>query len=267
MFYNDTAYLTKRQSSAMPAFTTFAFNATYGTNPRTSPDRWGKNDINVLDFLVGGAFTDVSIQAAIDTAFKLDISRVRIPYLPGKLWTLNNPIFQDPPGNLRGGLTQKQLLAGETAFPTNNGPFISVEADWRTRFTVNFNTAPAWWVGTGHGGAAGNRVIGVNLTNSTGAGVNARTLPTNCTGFASASGGSVGALFEACSANNFYSGWRTGQNDKSGSLAEGNKWLLCTTTNCYNGVWLGGGQGLVNTILHCNIGATRYYGAPGLIIL
>lgn len=244
-------------------FPSFAFNATHGTNPRTDPDRWGANEINALDF--GNTFDDVQIQAAIDAAFNLDISRVRIPYIRGGLWTLNNPVFQDPPGNLRGSLTKAQLLAGQTAAPTNHGPYISVEADWRTRFTANFNTAPAWWIGTGSGDAAGHHTKGVNITNSTGAGLRPKTLPINCTGFAISSGGSVGAVFEACSANNFYSGWTTGQNGAvaGDSLAEGNKWLYCATSNCYNGIWWQNLQALVNTIFHCNIGASRNFRSQG----
>jgi len=226
---------------------------------RTDPDRWGKNDINVLE--MGAGTTDVAIQGAIDAAFNRDVTRVRIPYLSGSFWTINNPIFQDPPGNLRGNLSPTQLRTGQTAATTQHGPYISVEADWRTRFDVSFDTAPAWWVGTGSGGAAGHHVKGVNLTNLVPA-RNARQHPSNCTGFAIASEGSVGTVFEACSALNFYAGFRTGQNSHNGSLAEGNKFLYCTS-NCYIGFWFDSGQGLVNTIFHCNTASTRNFRSSG----
>ena len=245
---------------ATTPFSSSAFKATNGLVDRTDPDRWGKDQINVLDY--GSTYDDVTIQAAIDAAFNLDISRVRIPYHPGALWTLNNPVFQDPPGNLRGSLTSAQLLAGQTASTTNHGPYISVEADWRTRFTSTFNTAPAWWVGTGGAGAAGHHVKGISLINSTGVSVNGKALPTNCTGFAIASEGSVGAVFEGCSAQNFYAGFRTAQNDMNGSLGEGNKFLYCTTGS-YIGFWFYGGSGLVNTLFHCNVGAIRNFVSAG----
>jgi hypothetical protein len=224
--------------------------------------------VDVTDFLGVGGYTDLSIQAAIDFAFNNDISRVRIPYRPSNAWTINNPIFQDPPGNLRGSLTVGQLLAGQTATPTIFGPNISVEADHRTRFTVTFQTAPAWWVGPGsNNDASGQRVSGVNLTNnSVSLGIFApRLLPSNCVGFsiATGSGGAVGTTFVDCSATAFFCGFQTGTNNFSGALAEGNKWFYCSTNGCYLGIQWGNSQSLVNSVFHCNIGAIRPFSSKG----
>jgi hypothetical protein len=247
-------------------FTDFAYRITGGTVSRTEPDRWGKNDINALE--MGAGTTGDAIQAAIDAAYNRDIARVRIPYVSNSRWTISNPIFQDVPGNLRQNLTKAQLLSGQVAPVTSAGPCISVEADWGTRFYVTFNTAPAWWIGSGSGGAAGNHVSGVNLTNGVRV-ENPRQHPENCTGFAIASEGGAGTIFEACSASSFYSGFRTGQNNPNGSLAESNKFLYCTVSGCYNGIWFYSGQGLVNLVFGCNIGATRAFrslGADYLVI-
>jgi hypothetical protein len=221
--------------------------------------------VTVADFLGVGGLTDLSIQAAIDFAFNNDISRVIIPYIPSGRWTINNPIFQDPPGNLRGSLTQAQLLTGMTATPTIFGPYISVEADYRTRFYVTFQTAPAWWIGPGGAGAAGHRIAGVNLTNSSvDLGIfYPRQLATLCEGFAIHTGGGIGTTFVDCSAHNFYAGWVTGPDDTNGSLAEGNKWYNCTADGCYIGIWLYNGQGLVNTLHHCNIDGVRAFSSKG----
>src|SRR5215470_12225679 len=99
-------------------FSVFAFKATGGNVARTAADRAGQHDLNVVEIGSLGVGNDGAvIQAAIDAAFERDISRVRIPYLPGHRYTLSHPIFQDALGNLRGNLTPAQLLNGEIAMP------------------------------------------------------------------------------------------------------------------------------------------------------
>src|SRR5215470_7091684 len=122
-------------------FSAFAFKATGGNVARTAADRAGEHDINIAEMGSLGVGNDAAvIQTAIDAAFDRDITRVRIPHLPRYIYTLNHPIFQDPPGNLRGNLTRAQLLNGEIAVPSKFGRHLVVEADPNTRFLTTFET-------------------------------------------------------------------------------------------------------------------------------
>src|SRR6266403_4048220 len=143
----------------MSFFINFPWNSLYGTKTRVAPDRALDGGVPVADFLdqVSGSDYAPAYQAAIDAAFNNGIPKVIA--LPGD-HNIGSTIYLDPPGNLRGSLSNPTLFGWQLSLIGYAGA--STTGTGRTTLRPTFDNAAAFWVGPG----MGNKVEDIHLINS-----------------------------------------------------------------------------------------------------
>jgi hypothetical protein len=72
-------------------------------------------------------------------------------------------------------------------------------------------------------------------------------------GISGGGGGASRTVFENCSAQGFYTGWRTDINN-NGALCDSNTWRHCLVIGTFNGIFIGAAQNFINSVEDCLIG-------------
>lgn len=167
-------------------------------------------EIHVRDFVPLYGMTGTAIQHAIDAAFATGED---IVICDAGTYTAVNPIYQDPPNNMRSsGITNPTQFSFSLRVIGGQGPS-------GCRINYTFNNQVAWWIGTGR-----NMVLdGVSLTAPMPSGfVSYRNqVPTTGVGVGIAGGGASMTLVRGASSNGFYTGIETSANGLD-ALADSN---------------------------------------------
>lgn len=239
----------------------------YLSNSAANSPVWLDGMINLSNPAFGNISTDskVCIQAGIDYCYANGIGFAYCPanYTGANFWNITGPLFNDPPNNLRQGISLANQKLGQVATPGVFGVGMTLFFEWNCTFffTNNadgtggtFDTCPFIWMGTQNA----NRLVNFYYRGPAGQPgfSGCRTLHTACTGIAIASGngGATDTVIEDCRGynNTVYAGVTMGQNGEN-ALAENNRFYNCTLSGAY-AMNIINGQALVNWVFGGSFG-------------
>jgi Pectate lyase superfamily protein len=221
------------------------YPSTAGRPDRTDPSRLD-GLVNAREFgaLGNNAADDTAaIQAAIDYSY--DRSRAGV-YLPAGKYRISSPLFLDPPGNLRAGLSAPTKFAFSLAIVGDPG--LGNQEGFGTQIFPTAGNFVALWVGTGQG----MHVRSISIIGPSG--VHRALLSHNGCGIAIAGGpgGASRTLIEHCEVANYYHGIATSFNGVD-QLCDSNTFVKCIVDNCYRGVSFLWSQNFINSLYDCNV--------------
>jgi hypothetical protein len=230
-------------SAAQLAATTLA--ATGETPGRTIANRAGDlvNAGEFAGFRGNNTGNDApAIQAAIDHACANGKQGVRLP--DGAICRITQPIFLDPPRNLRANLNSPSNFAFSLGLYGAEG--LGNNNNFGAQIRPATSDFVALWVGPGQG----MRVAGINIIAPPSRSLAAQPQTGVGIAIAGGPGGASRTLIERCWVGNLRTGYVIGLN--SDGLADSTTFFKCVADACTNGYWIKNTQNYINELFTCN---------------